>query len=130
MGIGIFIANYNCNNQTNDNSINITKKNTTNIDNNTNHSQEKNTSKQNTKKTNTKSTPKNTSEPILITKKQALKIAKTFLIDEESAEGISSKATFITHGKQHYWIIKVYDYCLYIDAKTGDSVNPKLVGII
>jgi hypothetical protein len=69
--------------------------------------------------------PQQTNEPILISKKQAINIAKGFLEPYEGSGGVSNHAKLIKVGKKHYWVINKYDYELNIDAKTGNILIPK-----
>jgi cytoskeletal protein RodZ len=126
-GAGIIVSYYNSqNNQQNDT--------TTINNNNTNEDMSSNITNNNTNNNiNSKSTvkyqkpkPQQTNEPILISEKQAINIVKGFLESDESSDVVSNHAKLIKVGKKHYWVVKKYDYELYIDAKTGDSVNPKL----
>jgi cytoskeletal protein RodZ len=107
----------NNNNTNEDMNLNITNNNTNNNIN----------SKNADKYQKPKPKPQQTTEPILISKKQAINKVKGFLESDESSDVVSNHAKLIKVGKKHYWVIKKYDYELYIDAKTGKSVNPQLV---
>lgn len=136
-----FAANYynNQSNPQNDTINNNTQKNTTTINNNTtnnsinsniaNDNMNNNSNSKNTYKNKTKPNPQQTNEPILISKEEAIEITKSLLESYEDESSVSNHAKLIKVGKKHYWVTKINNYEQYIDAKTGETVNPSLIGI-
>jgi len=139
IGAYFMMNNNNQNSQQNDVIKNNTQKNTTTINNtttneslnsnNTNNNTNNNINPKSIDKYKNKPKPQQTNEQILISKKEAIEITKSMLESYEDESSVSNHAKLITIGKKHYWVTKIGGYNQYIDAKTGETVNPKLIGI-
>jgi len=78
----------------------------------------------------------NTTEPILITKKQAISITNGIVsYPNILGEKVGNTATLTKVNKKHYWVVPVYNKTnglktteYYIDAKTGHSTDPARLG--